>query len=233
MDANIAKELGRVHGWKERFWGRRFKPIAFTDEEEAQVAGLRYLLAHGCKEGLVRKPAEWPGATGLDALLTGKPIVGHWFDRTSEYYARRAGELPGAWDFAQEESFCVAPIPCWEHLTREEIRARVQTLIKEIERETRDRLEAEDRCPMGAQRVLKQHPHDQPAMTKRSPAPLVHAATLEAWIAYKEAWMEFRYRYRIAALRMSRGESAAFPTGCFPPRGAFIPNVIGASARPG
>ena len=233
VDANIAKEIGRVHGWKERFWGRRYKPIAFTDEEEAQVAGLRYLLAHGCKEGMVRKPADWPGATGLDALLTGKPVVGHWFDRTSEYYSRRSGETPGPWDFAQEESFVLAPIPCWDHLPPGEIRARVRALIRGIEQETRDRFKASDRSPTGAQRVLKQNPHDRPMKTKRSPGPIVHAASLVAWIRYKEAWLDFRYRYSLAAERMKRGDLALFPAGCFPPRGAFVAIGSQAQARPG
>ena len=68
---------------------RRYRLIPITNEPEAQVSRLRYLLANGCKEGLVRKPADWPGASGLLGLLKGVPIVGHWFNRTLEYRARR------------------------------------------------------------------------------------------------------------------------------------------------
>ena len=233
VDSNVAKEGGRIHGWREKFWGRRYKPIAFTDEEEAQIAGLRYLLAHGCKEGLVRKPSEWPGASGLRALLSGKSVVGHWFDRTAEYYARRSGERPGKWDYATEETLDLSPIPCWAHLPPEEVRALTQELVQEIEQETRNRFAAEDRSPMGARRVLKQHPLDQPARIKKSPAPIVHAATLGAWIRYKEAWLEFQIRYREAADRFKRGDlSAVFPEGCFPPRGAFIRVAGQARAAP-
>jgi hypothetical protein len=37
---------------------------------------LRYLLEQGCKEGLVRSPRQWPGATGIEALLSGRPLDG-------------------------------------------------------------------------------------------------------------------------------------------------------------
>ena len=109
----------------------------------------------------------------------------------------------------------------------------MQRLVEGIEQETRERLQAEGKSPLGARRVLKQNPHDQPMKMKKSPAPLVHAATLEAWIQFKETWLEFRYRYRVAALRMKRGLSADFPPGCFPPRGAFTPAANRICARPG
>ncbi|MBZ0114050.1 MAG: transposase [Thermoanaerobaculia bacterium] len=105
VNSNIAKEAGRLHGWREKFWGRRYRLVPITDEPEAQVARLRYLLAHGCKENLVRKPSEWPGASALKALLKGVPVVGHWFNRTEAYRAKRRGEKVGPWDHAEEESF--------------------------------------------------------------------------------------------------------------------------------
>ncbi len=226
VHANIAKEVGRLHGWKEKFWGRRYKVVAFTDEEEAQVAGLLYLLAHGCKEGLVRKPSEWPGASALQALLTGKPVLGHWFDRTAEYYARRAGEAPDPWDFAEEEQVHLTPLPCWDQLDPAEIQAKVRMMVSEVEQETRDRFESTGSSPLGARRVLRQNPHNRPAQPKRSPAPLVHAASLEAWTRFKEAWRDFQHRYRLAADRLLRNEPAVFPPGCFPPRGPFVPAMV-------
>jgi REP element-mobilizing transposase RayT len=43
VNSNIAKEAGRLDGWRERFWGRRYRLVPITDEPEAQVARLRYL----------------------------------------------------------------------------------------------------------------------------------------------------------------------------------------------
>ena len=33
-----------------------------SDEEEMQVARLKYVLAHGVKEGLVARVEEWPAS---------------------------------------------------------------------------------------------------------------------------------------------------------------------------
>jgi hypothetical protein len=188
VNSNIAKEAGRLHGWKEKFWGRRYRLVPVTDEPEAQVARLRYLLAHGCKENLVRKPSEWPGASALKALLNGVAVVGHWFDRTAAYRARRRGERVGPWDHAEEESFELAPLPCWAELPAAERQEKAQALVRDIERETRERLAKEGKSPLGARRIMNQHPHSEPRSTKRSPAPLVHTASPEEWITYKRIW---------------------------------------------
>src|SRR5262249_51371648 len=53
FNSNLAREAGRLVRWREKFWGRRYQAIPISDEEAAQVERLRYVLAHGCKEGLV------------------------------------------------------------------------------------------------------------------------------------------------------------------------------------
>ncbi len=94
VNGNLAKEAGRLHGWRERFWGRRYTAIVVSHEEAAQVTRLRYILEQGTKEGLVRSPLDWPGTHSTQALLDGRPIRGIWFDRTREYEARRCGQRP-------------------------------------------------------------------------------------------------------------------------------------------
>ncbi len=89
LNSNLAREVGRVVRWHERFWGRRYQAIPVTDEEASQVERLLYVLRQGCKEGLVRTPTEWPGATSTRALLFGEPIRGAWIDRTSAYQSHR------------------------------------------------------------------------------------------------------------------------------------------------
>ena len=53
VKGNIARELGRLHGWREHFWGRRYHSACIGDSDEAQLARLMYILSNGCKEGLV------------------------------------------------------------------------------------------------------------------------------------------------------------------------------------
>ncbi len=46
-NGNIAREAGRVVGWRGKFWGRRYAAIPVSDEEAAQVDRLRYVLSQG------------------------------------------------------------------------------------------------------------------------------------------------------------------------------------------
>jgi REP element-mobilizing transposase RayT len=41
FNANLAKEVARRIGWKEKVWGRRYQSIVISAEEEMQVARLR------------------------------------------------------------------------------------------------------------------------------------------------------------------------------------------------
>ncbi|HEV7518931.1 MAG TPA: hypothetical protein VGR07_21775 [Thermoanaerobaculia bacterium] len=59
--------------WREKFWGRRYQAIPISEAEAAEVERLRYVLAHGCKEGLVEHLRDWPGVSAVRALLGGVP----------------------------------------------------------------------------------------------------------------------------------------------------------------
>jgi len=48
---------------------RRYRSIVVADEKAAH-ARLRYILAHGAKEGPVGKSAEWPGLNCIVALTS-------------------------------------------------------------------------------------------------------------------------------------------------------------------
>ena len=42
-NANLAKGVARRTGWKKKVWSRLFQSIVISDEEEMQVARLRYV----------------------------------------------------------------------------------------------------------------------------------------------------------------------------------------------
>jgi REP element-mobilizing transposase RayT len=234
LNGNLAKEAGRLHGWRERLWSRRYRAIVVSDESDAQVDRLRYLLEQGCKEGLVRSPREWPGASGTESLLTGEPIRGWWFDRSAEYEARRRGESVAKYAFAEEVGFELAPLPCWRDLPVEDRRRRVEILVREIETRTRKRLSDQGRSPLGRRRILGQHPHDAPPLPSRSPAPRFHAATPSMRKALERDYYEFRVWYRQASEELRAGRlDCEFPPGCFPPRLPFQARRAPPFALPG
>ena len=123
--SKLAREIGRLTRWKEKIFGRRYASIVVSDEEGAQIERLRYQLGHGAKEDLVERPRDWPGVHCVRALLEGEALEGLWFDRTQEYLARRRGEKFELLQYATREVLELDPLPCWEHLTAEQRRARV------------------------------------------------------------------------------------------------------------
>ena len=71
LRANLSRKVGRLVDWSGGFWERRYSAEPVLDDE-ALVGRLRYVLAHGVKEGLVERSAEW-----------------RWRKRASEYRANR------------------------------------------------------------------------------------------------------------------------------------------------
>jgi hypothetical protein len=59
VNSKIAREAGRLHGWREKIWSRRYTDIVISHEPETQIARLHYLLEQGCKEGLVASPRHF------------------------------------------------------------------------------------------------------------------------------------------------------------------------------
>ena len=71
LRANLSRKVGRLVDWSGGFWERRYSAELVLDDE-ALVGRLRYVLAHGVKEALVERSAEWPGLTCLPQLVVGK-----------------------------------------------------------------------------------------------------------------------------------------------------------------
>ncbi len=218
INSNLAREAGRLHGFREKFWSRRYRAIPVTGELDAQIERLRYMLAHGCKEGFVLTPGEWPGVHCVDALLHGKPLQGVWFDRTLEFEARRRGIEFGARDFTTAYTVKLSPLPCWRHLSAEQYRKAVAELVSEVEADARLRLKETGREPAGAEFIRRQNPLSRPSRSKRSSAPIVHAASMATRRAFREAYRAFLAAFRRASAKLRAGDrSAQFPRFSFPP----------------
>jgi REP element-mobilizing transposase RayT len=226
LASNVAREVGRIHQWREKFWSRRYRAITISNEDAAQIARLRYLLAHGAKEGFVAKPRDWPGPHCISALVAGAPIRGTWFDRTAEYRARRRGVECSAKDFASAESITLTPLPCWVGWTEGRRREAIAGLLAGIAREAEIL-----RCgkpPLGRHEILRQQPHESPALSKRSRAPAFHVATQAARRTLREAYRLFVNAFWLASeLLRSGNRSAEFPEGSFPPALPYVPIATG------
>ena len=197
--------------------------IVVSNEADAQIARLRYVLAHGVKEHLVGRCADWPGVLAAEALTSGRALVGYWFDRTAEYRARLRGKDFGPYTHAKLEPLSFDPLPCWRHLDVAEYQACVGEMVAAVEADAAADRRARGIAPLGVKAIKHQNAKRRPSRTKRSPAPAFHAATKRARVALMEAYRSFEAAYRQAADQLrARDRGAAFPEGCFPPSMPFV-----------
>jgi hypothetical protein len=219
FNSKLAREIGRLTGWRQKVWSRRYQAIVISQEEEAQVDRLTYVLSNGVKEGLVEKVLDWQGVHAAPALLSGLPLEGVWYDRTKEYLVKIKGKKTAPDRFAEPETLTLSPLPCWSHLSPEAYRARIAKLIDQIEADAAAQRKATGRKSLGAEAILRQDPRTEPNRTKKSPAPRFHAVRKELCQIYTL----FVQAYREAAELLRMGNrNAVFPKGCFPPPLPFV-----------
>ena len=226
VGSNVARKVGKIVGWRERFWGRRYRAIVVSHEQAAQVARLRYLLAHGAKEGFVLSPRDWPGLQVASALTDGSmQIEGIWRNETAAYNDRQAGRERPREAYEEKQSIVLSSLPCWRELTPAQHRKAVQGLIESIEAETLRRHESAETAPTGAAFVLQADPHQPPRYVKRSPAPDFHAASRYVRNQLRAAYAAFVASFRLASEALRRGDwPVHFPSGCFPPHLPAVPD---------
>jgi putative transposase len=223
FNSNLAREVSRLTGWTGKIWERRYQAIPISDEEEAQVGRLQYVLAHGVKENLVARLRNWPGLHCVRQIVDGEPLLGAWFDRTQQYLARRKGEKIDRLHYATPETVTFSPLPCWKHLSPEAYRKCVANLAAEIEENAATTRKQNGVQPLGAAAILAQDPVSRLKRPKKSPAPFCHAASKAVRQAFYESFALFVAAYRTAAEKLQRGDAApCFPTGCFPPAMPFV-----------
>lgn len=219
---NLSKEAGRLHGWRGPLFERRYQAIMVSTEEAAQVERLRYLLAHGCKEGLVEHVGEWPGPHCAESLKSGSPAKGVWVSRTQIWDARNHGREPEPREFCHRYEIHLEPLPCWGDMAREEVRRRIVELIRSIEEEVA--LVAPQRGgsrALGVEKIIAQDAYAGPRILDRRPAPFVHAASRRKRREFRERYGEFLRAFCAAAEKLRNGLAEfSFPEGSFSPSGA-------------
>ena len=219
--SKIAKELGRMHGWREKFWGRRYHSASLEDAAEVQQERLLYLIRNGCKEGLVDSPLQWPGVSSVQPLCDGRnEMVGLWFDRTAEYDARRRGEPRPE---PHREVVRLTPLPFMAEWRPEQRRRFVVNAIRDIALESRRRHRISGTRSVGARRIRRQRPKARPSSFRPSPAPMFHTSSPRAYWRMRDAREAKVAAYRRAAILVREGRAdVRFPPECFPPAPAFV-----------
>jgi len=222
VKGNIARELGVVHQWREKYWGRRYHHCPVKDTEGAQIKRFRYVLSNSCKEGLVRSPLDWPGVTSARALYNGEwELSGRWFDRSAQY---RAGAKRGDLAFSSVETVKLTPMPFLADYRTGDQRQFMIDAVRQIEQEASEHRAAHGGRTMGERLIMSQNPHAAPKTFERSPAPHFHTTTRKEYLELLEIRRNLQIAYREAADELRRGErDVAFPPDCFPPGLPYVP----------
>jgi hypothetical protein len=117
----------------------------------------------------------------------------------------------------------LSPLPCWKHLSPEQIRERIGAIVERIEKAAATSREESGSGVLGAAAVCAQNPFDRPAKPKKSPAPLFHAFIRRVRRELYEAYHLFLAAFRDAADCLRAGDrNARFPLGSFPPGLPFV-----------
>ncbi|MEM9294069.1 MAG: hypothetical protein AAGD01_20495 [Acidobacteriota bacterium] len=216
----LSRKLGPLVGWSGPLWAKRYSHVPVTDEAKSQIARLRYLLAHGVKEGLVLTPADWPGFHCASALTASDGrMQGTWTDATRACRDRARGRKNKPETYDKSVELQLTPLPCWIHLSWDEIARRVQDLIEQITAEGK----AQHKKVVGAERLQRQNPNRRIAKPRRGPLPWCHAVSRTSRQAFIEARSLFLAAYHEAAAKWRKGDlDASFPLGCFRPPAPFV-----------
>ena len=218
VNGNIAKEIGKLHQWSDKFWSSRYASLNILDDE-ALIGRARYLLSNGVKEDLVEKAGDWPGVNCVRALCKGEQLFGTWVDRTREFELRRR-KKPKDDDAGTRYPIRLSPLPCWADLPPSAQQTRWRHLLRDVEQEQRQRRKQEDAPIVGADGVRMQDPHFRPPNPDQSPQPICHASDPETIKQYLQDYYMFVDKYRELLEQLISGHIEAldlFPEGCFIP----------------
>jgi hypothetical protein len=217
---NLSKKLGPLcrPRWWGRFWERRYTASPIVDDAALEDR-LRYLLAHGVKEGLVARLSEWEGLHCAAQLVDEQPRTFRWFNWTRRWQDREHKDgsvVPKRprYDAELEEpvSLELEPLPQWRAEPAARRQERMRHLVAQIEQEQRP-----PEAPLGPAGVRRQTTARK-WRSKRTPRPLCHASTGEGRRAFRELYRVFCDAFRAASRRWLAGDLlASFPGGSFRP----------------
>jgi len=215
VDRNISDEIGRIHHWPGKFWGRRYRASVVLDQE-ALLDRMKYIFANSVKEGLVRHPRYWPGVHCYQALADKRPLRGIWINRTRWAQSRdlHVSEVTTHYTLSFDR------LPGLEHLNDYQYAQQ----MKELANHALSEWPAPENV-LGQKRIMAVEPHSQPKQSSKHPAPLCHSTCHEKRQEFITAFKEFVGSYQEVFDQFRRTVlDVAFPYGGIPP--------IAWSARP-
>ena len=211
-------------GWHGAMWHEyhaRGLPTA-----ESQEHCLKYILSQGVKEGLVKRPEEWPGVHCARPLATGATLKGTWLNATAYSRAadaesrKRRPESISKDGYATDYEVHFKSIPAWRDLDPEAQRHKVRRLVEEIIEEgaaTRNGRPAIGPCRVRRTPLERRTDIPKPPWLARRKRMICWAAEhAEETRRFVDAYNDFQRSFRLSAIE-DKLRTPAFPRGSFAP----------------
>ncbi len=213
----VAKAINAHRRRCENLWSVEQPCVVRLADREDVIRKIVYTATNPVKAGLVSKAEHWPGFSGLEAFLSGEPIV----TRRPKHFFRELGPMP-------ETVVLELKIPP-QLGDPDEFRAEVKRRIREVEEACAKKRAG--RRVMGAAAV-KNQPWDlipeQRAM-RLGLRPRYAAKCLWRRLEILQRDADWQRAYRVAYDAWREGEPAVFPVGTY--WLARFANVAVASAK--
>ena len=202
----LARVVNAWRGRWEHFWDANQASAVILEDDAAQLDKLTYVLTNPV--GLVERAADWPGATALPTIVTGRPILAarpkHFFRDDQD-----GGLMP------ETITFSFQPPPGLAHLSRVEYISLLQEHVDVVEEHAAARRRNTGVHVLGRKRILTQHWNDRPADAepRRQLSPAV--ACRDKWRRIERLKHNklFHALYRAAFQGFRAGIAVVFPLG--------------------
>ena len=201
----LAKCMNALRGRWENFFSSEQVCVVRLETREDLINKLVYIATNPVKDGLVERVKDWPGASGYEALLRGRPLRA----TRPKHFFNEHGTMP------EEVTLQLTIPPELGDQTEilREVRRRVEAFEKE---EARKRLQT-GRSVMGRYAVLRQSWRESPNSRepRRNLRPTIAARSLWARLEAIQRKREFTAAYRAARQALLAGTPIPFPFGTY------------------
>jgi REP element-mobilizing transposase RayT len=201
----LARSQNTLRGRWENFWSCEQTCVVKLVDREAVIEKLVYTATNPVQDHLVDRVHHWPGANGLGALLTGRPLRA----QRPLHFFRTDGPMPEALELSLSLPAELGPAAA--------VLAELRDRVRAVELERAAERGRTGRRVLGRRAVLAQSWREFPASVepRRNLRPQVASRSKWARIEALLRNRAFVIEYASARDRWQNGMAAVFPSGTY------------------
>jgi hypothetical protein len=201
----LAKCVNCLRGRWENVFSSKQTSVVRIETRDDVINKLVYIATNPVKDGLVARVADWPGANGFRALVTGEVLTA---TRPKVFFSKR-GTMPATITLKVGIPPELGPA--------DEIIAEVERRVALIEEEKAQERARTGKSVLGRNAVLRQRWDASPTSRKprRVLSPTIAARNLWARLEAIQRKHEFVAEYRSARAALLAGSPIPFPHGTY------------------